>query len=273
MKVLSALFALVLLGISSTASAEETPATTSLSSVRLDVGTGLLFSNKDNAAIQRYNVYFMPRLSFHDRVYVAPRVNLSTIDLSLHQPKNLPLDVEMSLPWQMSMGFDLRYRHPLLRWLDATVFYQFEFPTSGNEAKIGGFKIYPQEGKPEVHLTLDQLKDHVSVTHTWRHFALGAQLMAHVGWWHPFINVGYTSTIGRLAVNFDQQATDLLGAVGVNPDRFYETSLTSIYYAAGSEFDIGGDFRLRLETTAVATSDAWVVNVDTALVIPIETSD
>lgn len=276
MKILSALLALIALGVTSPAMADEdasVPTPPSLRSIRLDVGTGLLFSNKDDTAIQRYNVYFMPRLSFHDRVYIAPRINLSTIDLSLRQPRGLPLDVDMSLPWQMSLGFDLRYRHPLLRWLDLTVFYQFEFPTSNNVAKIEGFKIYPKEGQPDVNITLDQVQDHIAIVHTWRHFALGATLMAHAGWWHPFIDVGYTSTVGRLSVDFEREATDLLGAAGVNPERFYDTSLESIYYSAGSEFDVGGGFRLRLQTTVVVLDDSWVVNTDGAIVIPINVLD
>jgi hypothetical protein len=252
------------------ASAEDAPATPSLTSVQLDVGTGMLFSNKDDTAITRYNVYFVPRLSFHDRLFVAPRMNLSTIDLELRQPKDLPLDVDLTLPWQMSMGFDLRYRQPLLTWLDLKLFYLFEFPASNNEAKITGFTLHPIEGAPDVRVTLDQVQDHISVTHTWRHMEIGATLMAHVGWWHPFLDIGYTSTVGRLSVDFDQEAADLLGSANIHPDRFYDTVLQSVYYAAGSEFDIGGDFRIRLKTTAVVLKDSWVVNADTAILIPID---
>jgi hypothetical protein len=272
MRIICVALALLATSAAAQAHAQDAPdQSSSLSDVQLNVGSGLLFSNRDDTAIQRYNVYFMPRLSFHDRVYIAPLINLSTIDLALRQPRDLPLDVDMTLPWQMSLGFDLRYRHPLLRWLDLTVFYRFEFPTSNNEAKIDGFKIHPQEGAPDVNVTLDQVRKHISVVHTWRHFDLGATLTAHVGWWHPFIDIGYTSTVGRLAVDFEQEATDLLGSAGINPDRFYDTSLQSMYYAAGSEFDIGGDFRLRFQGTVVFLSDSWVVNTDTALVIPLDT--
>ncbi len=271
MKLFSMLLASLAIGITSTASADEDEArtTTSLSDIRLYTGTGMLFSDKDGAAIQRYNVYFMPRLSFHDRLYIAPRVNLSTIDLSLRQPRDLPLDVDLSLPWQMSLGFDLRYRHPLLRWLDLTIFYQFEFPTSSNKATIDAFALHRQEDAPDVNITLDQAQERISVVHTWRHFALGATLTAHVGWWHPFIDVGYLSTVGRLAVDFDPGMTELLRAAKVNPDRFYDTSIESVYYSAGSEFDLGKHFRIRTQATVIILDDAWIVNADTALVIPI----
>jgi len=236
--------------------------------LRLETGFGILTSQSDDTGITQMHVGFAPEFTFGGgRFTIAPFFAMGTTSIDLRQKGGMPFDTSLTLPWQPSLGARLGVRLFRYEWFDLSLRGEFEFPLSENSAYISSFT--PQGDLAALDIDIDTLRNHVTVSHLWTRAAVTARLGAHVGWWHPYVDVGLLHIDSRLAVQFDEEALALLNGADVSPDRYYSDSYSSFYYLVGSDFDLGHGFGLRVGVTLLPTDNSVFFRAEAGLLIPI----
>lgn len=236
--------------------------------IRLETGFGGLWSNASDAQITQLQFTIAPEFTYRGTFFIAPMLRMTQTTIDLRENPDLPFDASLSLPWQPSLGARVGLHLFRYRWFRMSVRGEFEFPLGLNEAHVTSFT--PRGALTDVPIDVDTLRNHVTVTHNWRRVAGVLTLSADVAWWHPYVDLGVLSIESRLAANFDPEATELLRTAEVNPQRFYDNSVTTFYYAVGSRFDLGRGFGLRVNATLLPASDNMLFAADGAFIVPLD---
>lgn len=239
------------------------------SAFHLETAYGMTFVRTEETDLNRHHLYLAPRFSYRDRLIFTPMLRMTQMTLDLREPEKLPADATLTLPWQPSIGIRLRYRQSIVPWFDMSLFAEFEFPPVRNVAELQDFELKEDE-KTDIDLDAISMRDGVTVSHNWQRTLVGGTLRFHIGIFRPFIDFGYTYSTGKLVIEFEPDAAELLNSAGVNIDKFYDADLESIYYAVGTEILLPDDFRFRLSATILPTGDRFVAQGEAVLAVPID---
>lgn len=269
MKVLAGLVTCVAaLCIASVARADEPSATPPDFSARLEAGFGTWVARGPDINVLQMRFTLAPEFSYRDRLRIAPFIRMTSTNIDLMRKDGMPFDASLSLPWEPSLG--ARVSVDMVRFwrLHLLAVGEFEFPLGENHAWIGSFT--PRGKISDVRIDIDSLRNHVTVGRQWRSVQGALRLQGDFSWWHPYVDLGYLYIDSRLAVNFDEQATQLLTTANVHPSRYYDSSTSTFFCMIGSEFDLGRGFGLRVNATLLPTSDRLFFAGEANLLIPFD---
>lgn len=234
---------------------------------RLGTSYGMMYSKSDKYRLYTHNILFTPEYEWDGRLVVTGLLRMTTATINMHGAIETPFDVQLSLPWQVSIGAGLRYRVWRHKYVDFSIYGEFEFPLTENRADIDSFELYGDAAQymPDV----DTLRRHTEVRHLWRRLSVGTTVRGHFGRWRPWIDLGYVNAQNRIVATFDKEASDLFAQAKISPKRFYDNDQSSFSYAIGTDVDVSYGIRLRISATAVPTSDGVYAQGEIGLVIPI----
>ena len=240
---------------------------TSVPSAHLETGFGTWVASGTDNSIHQTRFTLAPVFDFKNRLRLAPFVRLTTTDVELLQKNNMMFDASLALPWQPSLGG--RFSYDVIKaWrLHFILVGEFEFPLGENRGRIDSFT--PKGQIADQHIDLETLRNHVTIDHRWNSFQGALRVKGDFGWWHPYVDVGYMSISGRLAVNFDSTAISLLKNANISPDRQYDASGKSLFYMIGSEFDLGKGFSIRLNGTVLPSANSAFYAGEVYFVFPL----
>ncbi len=257
----------LLASLSSSLPAYAEEESTKKNSAELETSFNVWISREPNTSVMQTQFSMQPIFLFRDRLTLAPILHVTSMNIDLHGKKNVPFDVTLSLPPQLSLGGKIGFKFLTLDWFSITAQGEFEFPLSENRAEIT--ELVTRDELTKVPLSLETVQNHVMITHEWRRISFNLRLAANVDWWTPFVDVGFLSNSGRLAVTFDPAMNALLNTTKVTTDRFYDTSQSSPYYMLGSIFNIGGGFKFSLKIALLPSSDKIFFAGEGGITIPL----
>lgn len=240
---------------------------TSASSVRLETGFGTWVSHGSDSNLRQTRFTLAPEFDYANKLRLAPFVRMTDTEIDLLQKNDMSFDASLSLPWQPSLGARVSYDVFQAWRLHFILVGEFDIPLGENRARIESFT--PRGKIADQQIDLEALRNHVTIDHRWRTLQGALRVKGDIGWAHPYVDLGYMSIDGRLAVNFDQTSSTMLKGANLSPDRHYDAGGNSFYYMVGTEIDLGKGFQLRLNGTMIPTGSRTFYAGEAFLVIPL----
>ena len=227
-----------------------------------------MHTRTEKYVLSQYSLLFTPEYEWRERLVLTALLRMSTASLTMKGPDGMPFDATLSLPWQVSLGAGVRYRVWSHKYVDLSLFGEFEFPLGENEAHIDSFELKGDAAAfvPDTEV----LRSHIKVRHLWRRIHVGTTARGHFGRWRPFIEVGYVNGENRITASFDQEATDLFNQANITPKRHYDNDQSSFMYSLGTDVDVGYGIRLKAVATVIPLSDGVFVTGNLGIIVPID---
>lgn len=268
MKPLTLFVFAIALTMASAARAEEPTVSTDRSSANLEVGYGMTHFREDDNRIRQSRLTLAPEFLLGSRLRLAPIMRMTTTSIDLLQKNSMSFDASLSFPWQPSLGSRLSYNAVDYGRLHLDIIGEFEVSLGQNRAWLSSFT--PRGDIAKLDINVDTLRNHVTVDHDWRTMQLTARLRGDFGRFHPYVDLGYLSMNGRLAVNFDGTATGMLRDAKLSPNRFYDNGSSSLYYMVGMKIDLGKGIAFRAAGTLLPASDYTIYVGEATLIFPLD---
>jgi hypothetical protein len=240
-------------------------------SVRVDTNLitdfGLIVSDTGKEKVFRPHLLAAPEIVYDGFLRITPFLRLGSVLLEVEGPASAPFEADLQIPWQLSVGSNLRCRVLQLAMFDFAIYGEFEFPLSQATARINTFRL--EDEKSGLLLNAEDVRHHVDVKYDWRRVMAGLSVQAHFGRWHPFLDFGYLHSPGRLEVIVDDQIGELLRAADAEPQIFYDAVQSTPYAVLGTELTLSGRYDIHARITVAPVDDGWLFFGEIGLRVPL----